>query len=156
MSERTPEHDADLFSPSLTQSVRRELPAGSRPWRLDSQFYVAFFGGPLAVGAIGYLNGKRLGLSRERLWALAGIGVAGFVAVVVVAVIADIGTRGRILLAVAGVASFLVARELQKDANRVYGLSRNEHEAYDSLVGPGLAAVLLSGLASLAVLTAVT
>ena len=114
MSERSSERDADLFSPSLTQSVRRELPAGSRPWRLDSQFYVAFFGGPLAAGAIGVLNGKRLGLSRERLSAIGGIGVAGFVAVAVVAVLLDIGTRGRIVLAVAGVASFLVARELQK------------------------------------------
>ena len=156
MSERAPERDADLFSPSLTQSVRRELPAGSRPWRLDSQFYVAFFGGPLAVGAIGVLNGKRLGLSRERLLALGGIGLAGFVAVVVVVVVADIGTRGRILLAVAGVASFLVARELQKDANRIYGLSRNEDQAYDSLLRPGLAAVLLSAFVSLAVLAAVS
>jgi hypothetical protein len=67
VSEQSPERDADLFSPSLTRSVRRDLPAGSRPWRLASQFYVAFFGGPLAAGAIGLLNGKRLGLPRERL-----------------------------------------------------------------------------------------
>jgi hypothetical protein len=150
------EHDADLFSPSLTQSVRRELPEGSRPWRLSSQFYVAFFGGPLAVGAIGLLNGKRLELARERLWALAGVGIAGFIAVVVVAAIIDAGTRGRPLLAGAGVVSYLVARELQKEPDRLYELNRDSNQAYDSLLGPGALVVVLSALASLLVLAAVS
>src|SRR5687768_10147250 len=124
--------DADLFSPSLTQTARQELSAGSRPWRLGSQFYVAFFGGPLAVGTIGYLNGKRLALSQERLWAIAGIGMLGFVALVIAAwAFVETGSRGRALIAVSGVASYLVARQLQKDGDRLYGVNRNDDEAYD-------------------------
>ena len=148
--------DADLFSPSLTQTARQELSAGSRPWRLGSQLYVAFFGGPLAIGAIGYLNGKRLGLSQQRLWAIAGIGMLGFVALVItVSAFVDAGGRGRALIAVTGVASYLVARELQKDGDRLYEINRNEDEAYDSLWGPGLAAVLVCGTAQALVLVAV-
>ena len=160
MSERSPERDADLFSPSLKQSARRDLPEGSRPWRLRSQFYVAFLGGPLALGAIGFLNGGRLGLSRERRWAIAGIAIAAFVAVVALAaVVLAAGTnvnRGpRLMLTVAGVVSFLAAHELQKDADRLYGLNRDEEQTYDSLWGPGIGAVLLAGISSLAVVAAV-
>jgi hypothetical protein len=148
--------DTDLFAPSLTQTGLRELPAGSRPWRLGSQFYVAFFGGPLAIGAIGFLNGKRLALSQQRLWAIAGTGIAGFLALVVaVAVLIDPGGRARLLVAVAGVVSFLGIRELQKDPDRLYGLNRDEDDAYDSLWGPGLAAVLVCGIAQAIVLVAV-
>jgi hypothetical protein len=147
--------DTDLFAPSLTQTGLRELPAGSRPWRLGSQFYVAFFGGPLAIGAIGFLNGKRLALSQHRLWAIAGAAIAGFLALVVAAVVIDPGGRARVLVAVAGVVSFLGIRELQKDPDRLYGLNRDEGDAYDSLWGPGLAAVLVCGIAQAIVLVAV-
>lgn len=148
--------DTDLFAPSLTQTRLRELPAGSRPWRLGSQFYVAFFGGPLAIGAIGFLNGKRLELSQQRLWAIAGAGIAGFLALVAaVAVVIDPGGHGRVLIAVAGVASFLVIRELQKAPDRLYGLYRDDDDAYDSLWGPGLVAVLVCGIAEASVLVAV-
>lgn len=147
--------DTDLFAPSLTQTGLRELPAGSRPWRLGSQFYVAFFGGPLAIGAIGFLNGKRLALSQQRLWAIAGASIAGFLALVVAAVVIDPGGRARVLVAVAGVVAFLGIRELQKDPDRLYGLNRDEDDAYDSLWGPGLAAVLVCGIAEAIVLVAV-
>jgi hypothetical protein len=160
MSERSPERDADLFSPSLRQSARRDLPAGSRPWRLRSQFYVAFFGGPLAAAAIGFLNGRRLGLSRERLWAIAGIGIVAFVAVLalaglVLAADTSVNRGPRLMLTVAGVVSFLAAHELQKDADRLYGLNRDEEQTYDSLWGPGLGTVLLAGIFSVAVVAAV-
>ena len=159
MSEGSAERDADLFSPTLTESARRELPAGSRPWRLGSQFYVAFFGGPLAAGAIAVLNGRRLGLSRERLWAIAGIGLAGFVVLLaVVTVVLDPEADGgpRLILAVAGVASFVAVRELQKGADRLYGLQREEAQAYDSMLPSGVAVVLACGVASVLVLLAVT
>ena len=148
--------DTDLFAPSLTQTRLRDLPAGSRPWRLGSQFYVAFFGGPLAIGTIGYLNGKRLGLSQARLWAIAGVGAVGFAAVLIAAsAFVDAGSRGRALIAISGVLSYLVARELQKDGDRLYGVNRSDDEAYDSLWGPGLAAVLGCGIAQAVVLVAV-
>jgi fatty acid desaturase len=148
-------NDTDLFTPTLTQTGLRELPAGSRPWRLGSQFYVAFFGGPLAIGAIGFLNGKRLELSQQRLWAIAAAALAGFLALVVAVAVVDPGGRARVMIAVAGVASFLVIRELQKDPDRLYAINRDEDDAYDSLWGPGLAAVLVCGIAEAVVLVAV-
>jgi len=157
MAEKPGARDEDMFSPSLTQTARRELPSGEKPWRLGSQFYVAFFGGPLAAGAIGYLNGRRLGLSLERQLAIIGIGIAGFAAALTVAgIVLDDESGGRRLpLAIAGVASYLACRQLQRDADRLYGLDRDEDQAYGSLWAPGLGAVLLLGTFSLIVLAAV-
>ena len=153
------EYDDDLLAPSLTQSERHHPPAGERPWRLGSQFYVAFFGGPLAAGAIGYLNGRRLGLPGARLGAILAIGVAGFLAALAVAVVfvdTEAGRGPRLMIAVAGVAAFLGVRALQKDADRRYSVSLEDEQAYDSLWAPGLAAVLLFGISSVVVLASVT
>lgn len=148
--------DAELFTPSLTQTTRRDLPAGSRPWRLSSQFYTAMFGGPLAAGLIGYLNGKRLGLSQERLWAIAGVGIAGFVALAIVsAALLDTSGRGRGIVAVAGLVCYLGVRELQKDSDRLYGLDRDDDEAYDSLWNPGLVIALAFGIGQAVLLVVV-
>jgi hypothetical protein len=155
--ERQTEHD-DLLSPSLTGSKRRQLPAGERPWRLGSQFYVAFFGGPLAAGAIGYVNAKRLGLPGPRLTAIAAIGVACFIGAVTAAVVladAEAGQRPRFMLAVAGAVAYVGARQLQRDADHLYGLNRDDEQAYDSLWGPGLGAIFLFGIFSLVVVAAV-
>ena len=159
MPEGQSEHDDTLLSPSLTGSSRRQLAAGERPWRLASQFYVAFFGGPLAASAIGYVNAKRLGLPGTRLGAILAIGVACFAAAVAAAVAladAESGRAPRLVLAVAGVVAYLGARQLQKDADRLYGLNRDEEQAYDSLWGPGLGAVFLFGIFSVVVVAAVT
>ena len=59
------------------------------------------------------------------------------------------------MVAVVGVASYLVSRELQKEPDRLYGLNRDSEQAYDSLLGPGALVVLLSALASLVVLSVV-
>ena len=80
----------------------------------------------------------------------------GFAALLIAAsAFVDAGSRGRALIAITGVASYLVARELQKDGDRLYGVNRSEDEAYDSLWGPGLAAVLVCGVAQAVVLVAV-
>jgi hypothetical protein len=80
----------------------------------------------------------------------------GFIALVIAAwAFVETGSRGRALIAVSGVASYLVARQLQKDGDRLYGVNRNDDEAYDSLWGPGLAAVLVCGIAQAIVLVAV-
>lgn len=55
----------------LQPSVPRDAPSGPRPlpWRVSSQFWVAFFGGVLAVTAVALVNAKRLGVAKERrLW----------------------------------------------------------------------------------------
>lgn len=153
------EHDDDLFAPTLTQSESRQLPEGKRPWRLGSQFYVAFFGGPLAVAAIAYVNGKRLGLPSARLAATLAIGAIGFLAVLAVAALfvdPDAGSGPRLLISVAGVVTYLALRALQKDADRRYGMALDDEQAYDSLWGPGLAAALLLGFFSGAALMGVT
>ena len=156
---RRPELADDLFTPTLTQSERRLLPAGKRPWRLSSQFYVAFFGGPLAAGMIGYLNGKRLGLPRARLVAILAVGAVGFLAALSAAIVlvnAEAGRGPRLMIAVAGVAAFLAARELQKDADQLYGMNRGEEQAYDSLWAPGLGVLFVFGFFSNAVIAGVT
>jgi hypothetical protein len=152
--------DDDLFAPSLA-GVRRSLPPrGRRPWRLGSQFYVAVFGGPVAAGLVGLLNGRRLGLERGRLAAIAGIGAAALVAVAVVAaVVAERAEEQRPLRLVAmagGAVAYLGTRRLQRDADRRYGVGRSHTESYDSLWLPGLGLVLLGGVVAALVLVGVT
>ena len=69
-----------LFEPTVQDHAPRRLEAErDRPWRLQSQGYVAFFGGPLAITAIAMISSSKLGLPRpERLKILAA-GIAGFV-----------------------------------------------------------------------------
>ncbi len=144
--------DDDLFSPSLSQSTTRQLPEGSRPWRLGSQFYVAFFGGPLAIAAIGFLNATRLGLPSSRRWQIAGAGAAALAGAAVAVLLLDSDATPRLVVAIAGAACYVVVRRLQQDADRLYGLGRDEELAYDSLVGPGLLAVVVGGAATIAFL----
>ena len=153
MAQNPPVHDDDLFSPSLSQTAKRRLPEGSRPWRLGSQFYVAFFGGPLAIAAIGYLNATRLGLPSSRAWQIAAAGAAAFAGAVAAVLALESDVTPRLIVAVAGVACYVVVRRLQKDADRLYGLGQDDELAYDSLVGPGLLAVVVGGFATIAVLT---
>lgn len=143
----------ELLTPSLTQSGRRELPPGRRPWRLGSQFYVSFFGGPLAAAAVGFLNADRLELPRDRRAAIVAAGVAGFAAAVALLLAVDSEwTRPRFLLAATGVLAYAVAYRLQRTADRRYALGRSDDSAYDSLWRTGLAIVLVAGLASAALL----
>jgi hypothetical protein len=59
------------------------------------------------------------------------------------------------MIAATGVVAFLVVRELQKDADRRYGLGRDEELAYDSLVQTGLVVALAAGILSILVLSVV-
>jgi hypothetical protein len=140
----------DLFTPSLAGGRRAVPPPGRRPWRLGSQFYVAVFGGPVAAGLVGYLNGKRLGLPQGRLAAIAGIGAAALVVVATVATVvaqqSDESRPLRLVSMVGGAAAYVGIRQLQKDADRRYGLGRKDDESYDSLWLPGFGIALLGGL----------
>ena len=64
----------------------------------------------------------------------------------------DSDVTPRLVVAIAGAVCYLVVRRLQKDADRLYGLGRDEELAYDSLVGPGLLAVVVGGFATIAFL----
>lgn len=136
----------DLFTPSLEGVRRAPLPSGERPWRLGSQFYIAFFGGPLAAAAIGWMNAKRLGLSGSRRLAIAGIGAAGMLVTILLVIAFDLATNRslRLVIVAVGVACYLATRELQKPADRRYAAGRNR-DAYGSLWLRGIVTTIAWG-----------
>lgn len=153
------EHE-NLFEPTLQDHVGPTEP----PWRLDSQFFVAFFGGPLAIGAIAYLNAGRLGMPPARrypiLWIAAGA-VAAEIALLVV--LSATGTLEgleagsspiRLINQGAGVVAYPFIRRVQRSADRVFQLS-HEDEDYGSLLGPGLLAVVVGGLVGIGIVLGV-
>ena len=142
-----PVHGDDLLEPTLDRHRARPEDA-PRVWRLGSQLYVAFFGGPLAAAAVGFLNGKRLGLPAGRLALIVAIGAVGLVAAGAVGASLGGDVSPRFLLIAAGVASYLGIRELQKHADRRLRAGRDEDEIYASLWIPGLLIVVVCGLAS--------
>jgi peptidoglycan/LPS O-acetylase OafA/YrhL len=156
----TERQEDDLFTPSLAGGRRAVPAAGRRPWRLGSQFYVAVFGGPIAAGLVGYLNGKRLGLPPRRLAAVAGIAAAALVAVAIVAAVVAANANEdrplRLVSMVGGAAAYVGIRQLQKDADRRYGVGRSEDESYDSLWLPGLGIALVGGIVAGIVILSVT
>jgi hypothetical protein len=147
----TIEHDDDLFAPALEGRRRRVLAKGERPWRLNSQLWVAFFGGALAVAAIAWVNAKRLGVDPARRRLIPVVGIAGLVATIAIVELVldgEFGSSQRILGRLVGVAAGGVLVALQTSADRVYHSygEGDEDELYDSLWGPGLAATLGLGL----------
>ena len=153
--ERAP--NDDLFQPSLRGVRRKRLAEGERPWRLGSQFYVAFFGGPLAVAAIAWFNARRLGMPSARTWLIPAVGLAGLVATIVAALVvdADLGDSQRLVARIAAVATFGVLYLLQRAPDRVYHAfadGDDEEHMYDSLWGPGLAATFGLGILQLGIL----
>jgi hypothetical protein len=142
----------DLFRASLVGYV---APA-ERPWRLEPQFWVAFFGGPLAAGALAWVNAGRLRLQPARriaiLWIAAGALVLQVVAAAVLAA-ADIASAtgdgyGRIVgLTVqgGGAVAHPFLHRVQSSGDRVFRLARREAE-YAALWRPGLLAVVVGGV----------
>lgn len=59
MTEREGDDLDELLQPTVTQAA----PSGHLPWRLHSQFWVAFFGGIPAVTAIAWINARYLGMT---------------------------------------------------------------------------------------------
>jgi hypothetical protein len=152
----------DLFTPSLQDHVPRHERTALQPWRLGSQVYVAFFGGVLAVTAIALINA---GLLRAPGRVRAGIlacGAAGLAVVVLLASLLlsgdDVPEGARTALTLVGVAAWGGMYLLQRPWDRVYSsFSResDEDELYESLVGPGLVAVIAGFVTQTAIVTAV-
>lgn len=135
----------DLLTPTLQGRDARPADA-QRPWRLGSIVYVAFFGGALAAATISLLNSRRLGQSASTQAAIPALGAAGFAGVLFVATLVDedsvrIAIRAVALVAYGGM--YL----LQRSADRVYHYHQRDDDPYDSLWGPGLAAVFSLGIA---------
>ena len=145
-----PRHDEldELLRPTLQGRGARPADA-PRPWRLGSIVYVAFFGGALAAAAISLLNSRRLGQPAITQAAIAALGIAGFAAVLVVAALVGDDSL-RIPIRAVALVAFGGMYLLQRSADRVFHFHQREEEPYDSLWGPGLAAVFTLGIAELA------
>ena len=143
------ERDDDLFTPTLQDAPSRAY--ADRPWRLSSQFWVAFFGGPLASAVIGYLNGSRLGIPErnKQLIVVAGVvGLALAIAFGFALEALEVGSAARLANQAAGVVAYGAIFKLQRSGERVYEFYAEGDAEYDSLWGPGLAAVIGLGLPS--------
>ena len=140
------QRDPALFEPSLRDLDRSAPGAGARPWRLGSQVYVAFFGGPLAVAVIAWLNARRLGMPTTKRHALLAVGVAGFTATIVAALVAADALSGsrRLLASFVGLAAYGLLFLVQRPYDRAYHAFTHgdEDELYDSLTNPGVLATL--------------
>lgn len=141
----------------LRPTVGAGVDMSTRPWRLMSQTYVAFFGGVLASTAVAYLNAGRLGVdaAKRRLILLAGL--AGLLAVIGVFVLlyGDTGvTSGlRVSIRVVAVLCCLAQLRLQRPMDRAFQLRGND---YGSLWGVGIAATIGGAIAEALILLLVT
>jgi hypothetical protein len=123
----------DLLQPTLAEHQGRKY----QPFRLSSQVYVAFFGGALAVGTIGFINAMFLGMPVRARAAIVTLALAAEAALV--AIVAGTDTdQVRLLSIVAGLVAFGGAYLLQRSPDRVYHFHADEDEPYLSLFGPGL------------------
>ena len=145
-----PDELDELLQPTVAPARARPL-----PWRVQSQFWVAFFGGVPAVTAIALLNARRLGSSARKQWLILLVGLAGVALFLAFLVLKDSSSKtlvraaGRIL----AVAIFLVFAWIQRADDRHYQVFGAGD--YASLWGPGIAAVIGSIVLLIAVGTAV-
>ena len=129
----------ELLQPVL---AGRRTPVAYKPWRLQSQIYVGFFGGALAVGAIAFANSVMLGMPRRARVAIVGIALAAEAALLVVAALTEPGVV-RLGNVAAGLLAYAGAYLLQRSPDRVYHFHTDEDEPYTSLFGAGLVAVIV-------------
>ena len=140
----------------LRPTVAPEVPKGRLPWRVSSQFWVAFFGGIPAVTGIAFFNARRLGASaRKQQWIVAAglAATAAFVALYAWLRGTDDAPRTmRIVGRVLAVALFLVLARIQRDddgRHQVFGSGQ-----YAPLWIPGILAAVISGLLLIVIVTA--
>ncbi|TDD57757.1 hypothetical protein E1263_22240 [Kribbella antibiotica] len=133
----------DLLRPTIGDRVDPTV----RPWRLNSQAYVAFFGGVMAATMIAWLNSGRLGLDRGKRWLIVGTGVVGLAAVVAMfALLNADGERTqnlRILVRVVAVVCILLQMRWQRPMDRAFQLRGAEYHSM-WVLGPIL--VLVFGI----------
>ena len=129
----------DLFTPTI-----RERPVGGKaPWRPESIFYPAFFGGPLAAATLGVLNGRRLALPVGQVLTVAAAGLAGFAGRIVVTGMLEGNSSARLAGTIAGVLVWLVVLAFQRRPFRAFAYGDGEPA---SLTAAGFAAFLGCGL----------
>ena len=136
-----------LLQPTLADHVPL-APEAKRPWRLSSQVYIAFFGGVLAVTVIALINARRLRIPGSRQAVVAGIGAVGLTCVIVFAVVSSLPSGARVIIQLISLAAWGLMFLVQRPYDRVHSLfsDRDEEDDYESLIAPGLAAVVFLGL----------
>lgn len=140
----TDEDDLDeLLRPTVTPVVR----SGYKPWRLQSQFWVAFFGGILAVTGVAFINSGHLGMSARSRGVVLAFGAAAL-AVYVAMIVWFLGGNAqntRIAGRILAVVLFLVLARLQRAADARYQLFGSGE--YAPMWGVGITASIVGGLA---------
>jgi hypothetical protein len=137
----------ELLQPALT-GYRR---SAHRPWRLQSQIYVGFFGGALAIGPIAVANAVMLGMSRRLQVLIALVALSAEAALVALVSLTDADTV-RVISIAAGLAVYGVVYLLQRSPDRVYHFHTRETDEYQSLLGPGIVAVIVGRIVESAIL----
>ena len=137
----------DLLQPTVAPAEKRPL-----PWRVSSQFWVAFFGGIPGVTAIAFLNARRLGVSTRKQGMILFAACVACVAFVVLLVVLRAFDTSASILRIAGrsvgVALYLVLAQIQAEddgRHQVFGGGE-----YASLWLPGAIATVLSAAALIA------
>ncbi|MFB6723286.1 hypothetical protein ACFCV3_24105 [Kribbella sp. NPDC056345] len=130
----------ELLRPTIADRVDPTV----RPWRLNSQAYVAFFGGVIAATIIASLNARRLGLDRGKRWLIVAAGVVGLAAVIALyALLNDDGERTqslRIVVRVIAVLCILVQMRWQRPMDRAFQLRGTDYHSM-WVLGPILVVV---------------
>jgi hypothetical protein len=149
----------DLLTPTLEGYVPRH---GDRPWRLGSQVYVAFFGGILGVTAIAYLNAAMLNAPPRVRTGILAVGAVGLAVMIAAAALLlggdDVPDGARTGLTLIGVVAWGGMFLLQRPWDRIYkSFSResDDDDLYESLLGPGLLAVIAGFVAQNLIVAAV-
>lgn len=143
---------SDDLDELLQPTVARTRTPRKRPWHLQSQFWVAFFGGVPAITIITYINAGRLGMpERKREW-IAAIGVLATIAFAAAAAIVGspaersaLRIGGRVL----AVVIYLLFAAMQRPADRHY-LTLGSGE-YAPLWNAGLVAILAGVVMNMAI-----
>jgi hypothetical protein len=125
----------DLFTPTIHERPTTAKP----PWRPESIFYPAFFGGPLAAAILGLLNGRRLGLGRGPLVAIAATGLGTLALRLAIGAAVGEDSPIRFMVAVSGVLTWLVVFAYQRRPFRAFTYRGGEAAG---LFGPGLLAAV--------------
>jgi hypothetical protein len=142
MTER--EDDLDELLQATVMPVAR---SGNKPWRVQSQFWVAFFGGILAVTGIAYLNSRHLGASPSTRRLILACGVLALAIYVALAgwVFLNEPRNMRIGGRILAVVLFLGLARLQREGDARHQLFASGE--YAPLWGAGITASVLGNLA---------
>jgi hypothetical protein len=149
---RAVDRDA-LLQPVLADA--RHGPTGYQPWRLQSQVYVALFGGgALGTGLIAFGNAVMLGMSTRARWMIVAVALLGEIPLVIAAALTKPGVV-QLANPAAGLIVFGGVYLLQRRPDRVYHFHSDEDEPYASLFGAGLLVCILGRVVDVSIAYAV-